>query len=147
MFNDIYKEIDKIMAEKQVPPGATPMPTQQPQTFIGTVMSVPGTEHVVLSTTVADFMTCQQIGTSVKAKQRYCVVIKNNKPKYNGQYINSAGDATYIVPKEVFDTVTSILNNANKQIQELKRSLSNATIERDAARMTIDALRKNGVID
>lgn len=139
MFNDIYKEIEKAVNERKVV-----SPTNNLQ---GTIVSVPGTERTVLSTSIADFITCEAIGTGPKAKMRYCIVHKDQQIKYQGQYSDVNGHPLSIVPKTVFDTVVNILSNVNKQMQDLKRDLSRAETDKEAYKMTLDALRKNGVID
>ena len=142
MFNDIYAEIAKTLNERTVPAASPSTPNLQ-----GVIVSVPGTEKLVLATTVADFIICDAIGTGPKPKKRYVIVHKDQQVKYNGQYVDSNGHPISIIPKNVFDTVTSILNNTNKQIQDLKRKLDQTTIEKEACMMTLNALRKNGVID
>lgn len=139
MFNDIQKEIEKTISERKVQ-GPDPK-------LAGTIVSVPGTEKTILSTSIADFITCAAIGTGPKAKERYCIVHKDQPLKYNGQYCNSSGYPTSIVPKVVFDTMVTILASTNKQIQDLKRDLDRANVDRESYKMTLDALRKNGVID
>lgn len=139
MFNDIQKEIQKKIDERKVQ-GTNP-------NLSGTIISVPGTEKIVLSTSIADFITCAAIGTGPKAKERYCIVHKDQQLKYNGQYCDSNGHPISIVPKLVFDTMVTILASTNKQIQDLRRDLDRATIDKESYKMTLDALRKNGVID
>lgn len=139
MFNDIYKEIDDAIQGRTV---------DVPKSNLkGTIMSVPGTERIVVSTTIADFMTCAAIGTGPKAKERYCIVHKNIPIKYNGQYVDSNGHPVSVVSKVVFDTFISILNSTNKHILDLNRDLDRARTDKEAAMMTLNALRKNGVID
>ena len=145
MFSDIYKEIDNAIKNRTVdvptaPGSATP-------TMQGTVMSAPGTERIVVSTSIADFMTCSAVGSGPKAKDRCCVVHKNTSVRFNGQYVDSNGNPVSIIPRTVFDTFVSILSSSNKQIQDLKRELDKVTVEKEALKMTINALRKNGVID
>jgi hypothetical protein len=139
MFNDIQKEIERTISERKVQ-GPNP-------NLNGTIVSVPGTEKVVLSTSIADFITCTAVGTGPKAKERYCIVHKDQQLKYNGQYCDSNGHPISIVPKLVFDTMITILSSTNKRIQDLKRDLDRANVDRESYKMTLDALRKNGVID
>lgn len=139
MFNDIQKEIQKKIDERKVQ-GNNP-------NLSGTIVSVPGTEKIVLSTSIADFITCAAIGTGPKAKERYCIVHKDQQLKYNGQYCDSNGHPISIVPKMVFDTMVTILASTNKQLQDLRRDLDRATVDKESYKMTLDALRKNGVID
>lgn len=140
MFNNIRKEIERTIAERQVP-----APTNN--TLNGTIASVPGTEKIVFSTSIADFITCSAVGTGPKAKERYCVVHKDQEIKYNGQYCDSNGHPLSIVSKNVFDTMIAILASTNKRINELKRDLDRAVTDKEAYKMTVDTLRKNGVID
>ena len=138
MFNDLDKEIEKLMQERT---------TKTPNNLNGTIMSVPGSEKVVLSTNNTDFMTCKAIGTGPKAKDRFCLVHKDQSLKYNGQWTDSNGNLVSVVPKLVFDTVTSLLFNLKKQMADLKRDLDVAERKAESYKMTLDALRKNGVID
>ena len=139
MFNDIHKEIEKVISERKVQ-GANPNLT-------GTIISIPGTERVVMSTSVADFITCAAVGTGPKAKERYCIVHKDQQIKFNGQYCDSNGLPISIIPKTVFDTVVAIIASLNKKNQDLKRDLDRANVDRESYKMMIDTLRKNGVID
>lgn len=113
----------------------------------GTIISMPGTEKIVLSTNTTDFMTCKAIGLGPKAKERYCIVHKDQPLKYNGQYTDSNGNYVSIVPKIVFDSITAILFNLKKQMADMKRDLDSAERTAESYKMTLDALRKNGVID
>ena len=139
MFNNIQQEINKIISERKVQP--TPDIT-------GTIVSKPGTEKVVLATSIADFMTCSAVGVmGKKDKTRYCVVHKDQTLKYNGQYSDSNGYPVSIIPKSVFDTVVTIIVSTNKRLQDTNRELDRALIDKESYKMTLDALRKNGVID
>lgn len=142
MFKDIQKEIERTINERKVQ-------STDPQAVnvSGTIISVPGTEKVVLSTTIADFMICKAVGTGAKAKDRYCVVHKDHKISYNGQFCDSNGQPITIITKIVFDTFIAILTSTNRKINDLKRDLDRAVIDKEAYKMTLDALKKNGVID
>ena len=138
MFNDLDKEIEKLMNERK---------SNAQNNLQGTIISMPGTEKIVLSTNTTDFMTCKAIGLGPKSKDRYCIVHKDQPLKYNGQYTDSSGHYVSIVPKIVFDTMTSLLFNLKKQMNDMKRDLDNAERSAESYKMTLDALRKNGVID
>ena len=138
MFNSMKDSIDALINDRKV---------AAPNNLNGTIISVPGTERVVISTTVADFITCTAIGTGPKAKERYCIVHKDQSLKYNGQYTNSDGKPISVVPKVVFDTIVGILHSTNKQITDLKRELDRAQVDRESYKMLVEGLRKNGVID
>lgn len=138
MFGNLQNEIDKLISERKV---VTPNTN-----YTGTIISKPGTEKVVLATTIADFMTCMAVGL-VKDKARYCIVHKDQSVKYSGQYCDSNGTPISIISKAAFDACISIISSMSKQLQEYKRELDTTQIEKESLRMTIDALRKNGVID
>ena len=142
MFNDIYKEIESTINSRTVP-----VASQQSTNVQGFIVSMPGTERLVLATTLADFVVCDAIGSGPKPKKRYMIVHKDQQAVYNGQYVDSNGYPVSIIPKKVFDAVTVILNNMNKQLQDTKRKLDQTTVEKEACMMTLNALRKNGVID
>lgn len=142
MFNDLDKEIEKLISERKLTKTSTSGVTAS-----GTIMSVPGTEKIVIATNVADFMTCAAIGTGPKAKERYCIVHKNQPIKYNGQFVDSNGNPVSIVTKGVFDVITSIVHSMKRQVEDLKRDLERAELDKEAYKMMIDGLRKNGVID
>ena len=142
MFNSIHKEIERTIAERKVVP-ANITPVQ----LTGTSVAVPGTEKIILSTTIADFITCTAVGKGPKAKERYCIVHKDQELKYNGQYCDSNGHPLSIVSKPVFETMITILSSTNKRINDLKRELDRTTTDKEAYKMTLDALKRNGVID
>jgi hypothetical protein len=137
MFGDMQKEIERVINERKLN-GAN---------YQGVIVSKPGTEKVVLSTSIADFMTCEAIGNSPKAKDRFCIVHKDGGLKFNGQYCNSSGLPVSIITKAAFDTIVAILSSTSKTISELRKDLDRATVEKESMKMTLDALRRNGVID
>lgn len=138
MFNNLQKEIDKIISERKV---------QQTPNITGIMVAKPGTEKVVLSTSVADFIVFTAVGSTGKDKVRYGVAHKDQTIKYTGQYTDSNGYPMSIVPKSVFDTCTAIINSLSKKNNDLKRELERTQLDKEAYKMTLDALRKNGVID
>ena len=138
---DISQAIKDTLAKKASPTPNTPI---APASFQGSILSIPGTEKVILSTTVADFMVCQVQGTN---KERYCIVHKTHKVAYNGQFTDSNGYPVSIVRKSLFDEMVAMVNNLSKQMQRLQREVDTAISQRDAYKLTLDALRKNGVID
>lgn len=140
MFGDIQKEIERTINERKVTPSDNTQLT-------GTIVSVPGTEKIVMSTTIADFITCKSVSIGNKTKDRYCVIHKDQKIKYNGQHCDSNGRPASVIPKSVFETFITILSSTNKTINELKRNLDRAVIDKESYKLTLDALRKNGVID
>lgn len=139
---DISQAIKDTLAKKASP--ATTNTQVVPASYQGSILSIPGTEKVILSTTVADFMVCQAHGT---VKERYCIVHKTHKVAYNGQFTDSNGYPVSIVKKSLFDEFVAMLNNMAKQMQRMQRELDTAVSQREAYKLTLDTLRKNGVID
>lgn len=113
---------------------------------IGTVVSKPGTEQIALNATTFKMMQCVS-NTPGREKQRYCIVENDVPAKYGNQFINVDGDRTHVVTRQVYFLLLSVLNNASKQIDDLANQVTSITTERDLYKMTIDALKKNGVID
>lgn len=139
MFKDIHKEVEKLSQQRTVQTAAPAVS--------GIMVSKPGTEKVVLATSVADFVMFTAVGTTGKDKIRYGVAHKDKTIKYTGQYTDSNGHPLSIVPKSVFDTTIAIINSMNKQLQDMKRELEQTNMQAESYKMTLDALRKNGVID
>lgn len=111
----------------------------------GTVMSVPGTEKVVLDTSTLRFMECES--AAPLGKYRYCVVAKGVKAKYPNQFVDSNGDRAYIVPQELFRLMSNLVASAAKQVQNLVQERDRLIVERDLYKMTIDAFKKSGFLE
>lgn len=137
MFKDIHNEADKKLEERKINPNGT--------NFVGIVMSEPGTEQVMLTTKTIEFMTCKPVGDSKKT--RYCIVHKNRPIRYNGEPTNSAGNPVSIVTRIVYETMLDIINGAVRNIQARDQEIAMLTIKLEACEMTLNGLRKNGVID
>ena len=135
MFNNIQQQIQERLNTPQTP--------NKPVASI--VMSAPGTEKVYISTPSIELMKCDAAGDV--HKERCCIVHKQMPVKYKGQFVNSAGHPTSIVTRVVFDDILHVLDNSARRIKELERENEALRNERDAYKMSIDALRKNGVID
>lgn len=139
MFSDIQKEIERTISERKL--------TNGKDNLTGTIVSVPGSEKVIMATTIADFITYTTFGVGGKTKERHGIVHKDQQIKYNGQYCDSNGHPISIISKAAFDSIIAILTSTTKQINTLKRDLDRATVDKESYKMTLDALRKNGVID
>lgn len=137
MFKDIHNEMDKKLEERKINPNGT--------NFVGIVMSAPGTEQVMLTTKTIEFMTCMPVGDS--KKPRYCIVHKNRPLRYNGEQTNSAGHPVSIVTRIVYETMLDIINGAVRNIQTRDQEIARLTTKLEACEMTLNSLRKNGVID
>lgn len=153
-FNDIRNKIAAEVAAKALPNpgtasiqgaalGSAPVAAGA---MMGTVVSRPGTEKIVLDASTFQFMECTTSAAGMK-KPRYCIVEKGVSAAYGNQFINAAGERVHIVTKEVFNLMFGVVRGAGKQIQDLNNKLVTATEQRDLYKLTIDALRKNGIID
>jgi hypothetical protein len=112
----------------------------------GTIVSRPGSEKITFDASSFQLMECVSAAEGYP-KPRYCMVEKGVKPQYGNQFMDSKGDRVHVITKEVYTIVLGIMNSVRKQIQTLSTDVSRATDQRDMYKMTIDALRKNGVID
>jgi len=157
-FDDIKKSIKKDIEMRQENPeseGAldtptTPvdkkgMPAPQPTGTIGTVISKPGTEQIMLNASTFQLMVCEAVAK--RGKQRYCVIEKGVNAKYGNQFINAAGERAHVVTKEVFNLFHGVLNTLAKQLLKTNDALELANERVSLQKMTLDALKKNGIID
>jgi BMFP domain-containing protein YqiC len=149
-FDDIMKKIDEEIAASKTEPvtvAAKAAPEGEPGgTVQGTPVAKPGTERVTFDAQTFQMMECITSATGMK-KQRYCVVEKNVRPKYGNQFVNSNGFRTHVITREAYILLTGVLASARAQIKKLSDALERVEEQRDLFKMTIDALRKNGVID
>jgi hypothetical protein len=145
-FDEINAKIQKQTEERLIKESyeapTKPIATSQ----MGMGVSKPGTERVVLDATNFQLMECE---TSVNDsnKRRYTVVEKNVRAHYNNQFVNSAGERTHVITKDLFDLLYGVLNNAGKQLNDLRRENAHLQEQRDLYRGTIETLRKNGIIE
>lgn len=140
-FNDIDKDIKQKLKEREM----NPVNTTGNVVYAGMLVSEPGTEKVILSTSDVDFMTCTQAGDSKKV--RYCIVRKKQSVRYDKEPVNTDGHPVSIVTRVVFDAITSIVNNAGAQLRKARQDMDNLQTKVEMYEMTLDSLRKNGVID
>jgi hypothetical protein len=92
-------------------------------------------------------MECSAAGYKTYDKRRYCLVEKGQVAQYGNQYINSAGERVHILTREVYQLLLGVISSASRQIRQLSAELEHAKEMRDTYKLTIDSLRKNGVID
>lgn len=135
---DIRKQIASDVAATQPANPNTP--------GIGTVVSHPGTEKIMFDATTFQLMECEG---RVKGndKRRYCFVEKGVKVQYGNQFTNSIGDRVYIITKDMFIILLGVFNNIMKQLRDLDSKARMMEEKADLYKMTIDALKKNGIID
>lgn len=106
----------------------------------------PGTQDVILTTPVIDVIVFTDAHTP-KNKVKYAVVHKRRTPVYSEQFTDANGHPISIVSKHLYEDIQVVLTSAMRQIQDLERELDKVTTQRDSYKMTIDVLKKNGVID
>jgi hypothetical protein len=123
---------------------ANGMPVVTKPAIVGTVVSKPGTEQVILDASTFQFMECEAAGQN---KRRYCIVEKGATAMYGNQYINSAGVRVHVLTRELYTLLLGVISSASKQIRTLSNELAQVTEMRDVYKFTVDTLRKNGVID
>ncbi len=135
-LKNIQTRIQQQLEEKENP---------APNTAYGVVLSQPGSEEVILDTTSIQFMECDS-NTPIP-KHRYCVVEKGVGAKYAGQFVNSRGDRTHIITREVFNLMLGLTNNMGRQVRALQSQVDVLTTKVETYEMLINGLRKNGIID
>lgn len=140
---DMFGEIQKSIEEKQQ---ATPRVQPAAVGAVGTVVSKPGTERVTLDASNFQFLECESSAVGYN-KKRYCIVEKGICASYQNQFITSAGDRAHVVTREVYNLMLGVVNNVSRQIRQLTGELALAKEKTDLYKLTIDALRKNGIID
>ena len=149
-FDEINKRIAETAAQKQLEQVQKAIDTPQhgpvPTGMVGIVVSKPGTERVTLDATSFQLMECET-SMSGSSKRRFCIVEKKTKANYGNQFINSAGERAHVITHDLYLLLSSVLNNASKQIADLRRDNLIATEQRDLYKGTIDTLRKNGIIE
>jgi len=155
-FDDIKKQIAKELEERnaqqpvavagRVTPPVDAQGNPAPTKMVGTIVSKPGTEKVTLDASTFQFMECVSSATAHN-KPRYCIVEKGVPAQYGNHFINSAGDRVHVVTKEVYTLMFGVVSNVSRQIRQLTTDNTTIKEQRDLYKLTIDALRKNGIID
>lgn len=104
-------------------------------------------EDLVLTTPVIDFMICTDAHLG-KDKRRHCFVHKKRSAlDVYKQFQDTQGRPVSVVTTPVFEDVVQLLKDAARKIQDLERDLDSCKSQLDAYKMTIETLKKNGVID
>lgn len=160
-FGDITAQIEKDLEKKreeqttpitvagktQIPPvDKDGMPDPVITAIKGTLVSKPGTEYVVLDATTFQLMECTSAAAG-REKPRFCIVEKGKQARYGNQFINAAGERVHVITKEVFQLLHGVMNNVSRQIRELNNAKDIAEEKAALQQMTLDALKKNGIID
>ena len=144
-FEDIQKQIQQDIAKRRtdvIEQDDTIAPSSGPY---GAVMSKPGTEKIDLDTSLIRFMECES--AAPLGKHRYCLVTRGVAAKYPNQFVDSNGDRVSIIPQDLYRILLALVSSAAKQVQNLTQDRDRAAIERDLYKMTIDALKKTGVLE
>jgi hypothetical protein len=145
MFEDIDKAIVDKLKQREIAASTGAPQSSVVAPFTGVIVSMPGTEKVILRTTEYDFMTCIAAGDA--KKQRYCIVRRTQAARYEKEPVDSNGCPVSIVTRLVFDAMVNTVGNATKIIKEKDRQIEMLSTKCEAYKMTLDSLRKNGVID
>lgn len=151
-FDEIRKKISEDLAAKEETTPVshtTPTPTRRTGYvvgMVGSVVSLPGSEKVVLDGSSFQFMECESL-VKGRTKKRYCIVEKGVPAKYSGQFVNALGDRVHVLTHDAWLLLLGVVSSAGKQIKELTRDLKHATEQKDNYKLVVDALRKNGIID
>ena len=106
----------------------------------------PGADNCVVTTSIFDMVIFMDDRFD-KTKRRYSIVHKNRKTRYADQWTDSVGHPVTVVTEAVFNDVRDVLTSTARQIQDLKRDVENYKSQCEAYKLTIETLRKNGVID
>lgn len=158
-FDEIRKQINKEIEEKQnqnpVSVSSRPTPNVDENGMpdivktgpVGTLVSKPGSEKIILDATTFQFMECNSASYANYNKKRFCLVEKNKVATYGNQYINSAGDRVHMLSQESYMLLLGVISGASKQVRTLSHDLARAEELRDTYKSTLDTLRKNGIID
>lgn len=165
-FEDIQKQIQQTLTEKRANPAQASAKGKQNQDdeviesceqipapvapyvdsgSYGVVMSLPGTEKVILDTSTVRFMECDS--AAPLGKYRHCIVARGVKAKYHNLFVDSNGDRTYIVPREVFNLLTTLVSSAARQVQTLTMEKEHLLVERDLYKMTVESFKKTGLME
>ena len=67
--------------------------------------------------------------------------------QYGNQFTNAIGDRVYIITKDMFIILLGVFNNIMKQLRDLDSKARMMEEKANLYKMTIDALKKNGIID
>ena len=112
----------------------------------GTVLSRPGTEVVTMDASSFQLLECLANVTG-RDKPRYAIIEKGKVPQYGNHYATAGGVRAHIITREVYMLLLSVFKNTAQQLHTLSDKAERADEQRDLYKLTIDALRKNGVID
>ena len=156
-FEEIQKQIQQDLLDKTSPSSpdtvegdtdivhegytATAVPVRT-----GTVVSAPGSERVTLQGSSFQLMECESAAKKGK-KKRYCFIELDVKPVFGNQFMDSKGNRCHILTQDLYMVLLALLRSASKQIKELGDRSSKAEEQRDLYKLTIDALKKHGIID
>lgn len=121
------------------------MPDPSTSGVIGRVLSEPGTEQTILEASTFQLMKCKAYVRG-RDKTRYCIVELDVSAKYGSQWINSKGFRTHIVTREVFQLLHGVFLSVQKTIRTLKDDRDRYKEKYEINNMTIQALKKNGII-
>ena len=106
----------------------------------------PGSEEVVLSTPLFDMVVLVDQHLA-KDQVRKCLIHKRRNVVIESQWSNADNKPISVLTPAVFDDVREVLQMADRQISDLEKELDKYKVMCESYRITLDTLRKNGVID
>jgi len=113
---------------------------------VGTLVSKVGTEQVTLDASTFQFMECISNAPG-REKPRYTIVEKGKPARYGNHFVTSDGNRAHVITREVYILLLTVLKNTSQQLKQLNVDIENAKEQRELYKLTVDALRKNGIID
>lgn len=112
----------------------------------GTLVSKVGTENVQLDASVFQMMVCSA-NVQGRDKPRYTIVEKNSPAMYGNQFVDSNGNRTHVITRQVYNILLAVFQNTSTTINDLRIAKEHAEEKAELYKLTIDGLRKNGIID
>lgn len=148
----IVADLQRRPSESTTPPVPKAVVAKSPKTqpvvtsgvYVGRPISAIGSEKVLIETTELLYIEYTRIG---KRKTGCAIVEKGVYAKEPTTYINKDGYIATAIRRDVFHKMVHIINNAVKQLKDARKELQQLKQERDTAKMLVDTLRKNGVIE
>ena len=105
-----------------------------------------GSEHIIIDTSLISLMICTDDHLGVN-KLRHCIVHKQRKLEFPSQWSNAADQPVSVVTTPVFEDVKAVMLNLQRQIKDLERDVAMYKTQAESYKITLDALRRNGVLD
>lgn len=134
---DIKSVTEKIQETVTAPTGAPG--------GVGVVISMPGTEKVVLDTSLIQLMEYES--SEIPSRKRFALVEKGVTARSRRTFVTSRGDRAHIITREVFVLLTTIMQSAYNKIKQVQQENSALVTKLEAYELLINGLKRNGIID